>query len=303
MSENVSQFAALMKTDAVDHGVENGIEWATLKAPMYGAVNGYVRIPEGHPWQGLGYDAIPQSFEDGPAFVSAHGGLTFDKYDWIGFDTLHAGDIWPGHGGAFLDTASIYWTPDMVAERTRRLARQIAAAGEPNTPLRHPVLSVDLDSTLADTRHRRGIIEQFQSRGERIDWTVYAKACAQDEPTGFAALLRLIQDHLPWVVVSGRSEDAREATEAWLAEQGLRPEAVFLEDDPFRHTSLGHTEWKTARVTEIAQQYPTIKIHVDDWAQVANMLEGTAVTGVTVVPPGMIPVFPAISDNPQKTAL
>lgn len=74
---------------ARDSGVEAGIQWATCTAPLYGAVNGYVRITEGHPWFGLGYDAIE---------VDVHGGLTFgsDSDGWIGFDTLHSGDIWPG---------------------------------------------------------------------------------------------------------------------------------------------------------------------------------------------------------------
>lgn len=62
--------------------------------------NGYVRIPEGHPYYEKTYDDIP---------VSVHGGLTFsdhifedNKYFsdgyWVGFDTAHYGDDlqrWP----------------------------------------------------------------------------------------------------------------------------------------------------------------------------------------------------------------
>ena len=62
--------------------------------------NGYVRIPEGHPYYEKTYDDIP---------VDVHGGLTFsdhifednkhfsDGY-WVGFDTAHYGDdidSWP----------------------------------------------------------------------------------------------------------------------------------------------------------------------------------------------------------------
>ena len=62
--------------------------------------NGYVRIPDGHPYYEKTYDDIP---------VDVHGGLTFsdhifedgkyfsDGY-WIGFDTAHYGDdidSWP----------------------------------------------------------------------------------------------------------------------------------------------------------------------------------------------------------------
>lgn len=101
-------------------GVEDGIEWRTLAAPLYGAVNGYVRIPEDHPWHGLDYDAID---------VRVHGGITFADEGWIGFDTLHLGDYWPGmpYGENFADT---HWTWEMVADETRELARKVAAAVE-----------------------------------------------------------------------------------------------------------------------------------------------------------------------------
>lgn len=103
----------------VDEGVEDGIAWATCEAPVYGAVNGYVQIPEGHPWSGLDYDDID---------VRVHGGLTYADHGWIGFDTLHYGDYWPGvpYG---LDSSRIEWTPGMVAMEARALARQVAEAG------------------------------------------------------------------------------------------------------------------------------------------------------------------------------
>lgn len=111
---------------ARDHGVEEGVRWATCNAPMYGAVNGYVLVPEGHPWHGLDYDAEELD-------VRAPGGLTFGSVDgWIGFDTLHFMDLWEGSGqphycqeGRCVCTV---WTPEMVAEETRALARQVAEA-------------------------------------------------------------------------------------------------------------------------------------------------------------------------------
>lgn len=109
---------------AIAHGVEDGIEWATRPAPLYGAINGYVRLPEGHPWRML----ADIQFTDQPD-VDVNGGITYgvDKDGWIGFDTLHAGDYWPG----MRDTPGYYdtrWTPDMVAEEARKLARQVAEA-------------------------------------------------------------------------------------------------------------------------------------------------------------------------------
>jgi hypothetical protein len=62
---------------------------------MTGWGNGYVRIPEGHVYYGMGYEDIS---------YDVHGGLTFSevikendshnwpKGHWIGFDTAHSGD-------------------------------------------------------------------------------------------------------------------------------------------------------------------------------------------------------------------
>jgi hypothetical protein len=105
----------------VDHGIEAGIQWVTCQAPLYGAVNGYVKIPAGHHWHGLDYDDIG---------VDVHGGLTYGSENgWVGFDCLHCGDVWPD--GPDYERGKPYsrnWTPELVAQETRRLARNIAAA-------------------------------------------------------------------------------------------------------------------------------------------------------------------------------
>lgn len=111
---------------AIVHGVEDGIEWATRPAPLYGAVNGYVRLPDGHPWRELN----DIQFDDQPD-VDVNGGITYgvDDEGWIGFDTPHAGDYWPGmyYGPSDEDT---WWTPEMVVKEARKFARQVAAAYE-----------------------------------------------------------------------------------------------------------------------------------------------------------------------------
>ena len=164
-------------------------------------------------------------------------------------------------------------------------------------------ISVDLDSTIADTRHRRGVIEQFTKHDPPlpIDWTVYAQACAEDVVTPFGRLLLGLQGLIRWHVVSGRSEGAREATEAWLAKHGFFPYSVNLENgETEAHGRLGHSVWKARRVLEVAEKFPGISIHVDDWAQVADVLEaesGGRITGLTVLPPGMA-ISKPVDDNP-----
>ena len=66
-----------------------------IRHGVFGVPCGYVRVPEGHPFHGRGYDECD---------VDAWGGLTYsgalDGEDgwWIGFDMAHPGDIAPTMG-------------------------------------------------------------------------------------------------------------------------------------------------------------------------------------------------------------
>src|SRR5690606_5591984 len=81
---------------AIERGTESGIEWALVNAPFDGAINGYAKLPDGHPWHDL--DLQWNDCE----VVEVHGGITYGpKEGWIGFDTVHAWDIWPGKSHMF----------------------------------------------------------------------------------------------------------------------------------------------------------------------------------------------------------
>lgn len=110
------------------------------------AVNGYVLLPERHPWRELGLQG------DEPDGLDVHGGITFGPHvtGWIGFDTGHAGDEWePGelralHEAGLVDEQQwqawqrwptlpaqpwgLVWTLDRLAVEVERLAEQAAAA-------------------------------------------------------------------------------------------------------------------------------------------------------------------------------
>ena len=111
---------------AIEHGVHEGIAWAVVEAPMYGAMNGYVRVPENHPWFRLGYSDPELSG------VEVHGGLTYDDQDgWIGFDTLHSGDYWPSAPDFYRESQwARHWDQRQVASETRALAQQVADASK-----------------------------------------------------------------------------------------------------------------------------------------------------------------------------
>ena len=80
--------------DVLARGEHEGFEWMVIHNGI-GYRCGYVRIPAGHPWHGLGYNDFD---------AEAHGGLTFAEADlacdkggtddawWVGFDCAHAGD-------------------------------------------------------------------------------------------------------------------------------------------------------------------------------------------------------------------
>lgn len=86
---------------------------------QFGWGNGYVVIPEGHPFHGKDYHQIP---------VEVHGGLSFSKsvddLDWnelrdedkggwvVGFNTAYRGDCFE-------------WSKDAVLKETQRLKDQL----------------------------------------------------------------------------------------------------------------------------------------------------------------------------------
>ena len=86
------------------------------KPTNHGWGNGYVRIPDGHEFNGMEYMDIP---------VDVHGGLTFGRYIeegdyldfskgfWVGFDTAHHSDTLQR------------WPVDRVMEETIDLFKQI----------------------------------------------------------------------------------------------------------------------------------------------------------------------------------
>lgn len=118
------------KMTALDGGVHDGLTWAVVRAPLYGAVNGYVKLPEDHPWFGMGYDEIHES----DPHLNVHGGLTFASDGWIGFDTLHDGDWWPDgdqpdYSRHRHDDWCTHWTQAMVVAETKRLAERASLIG------------------------------------------------------------------------------------------------------------------------------------------------------------------------------
>ena len=111
-----------LKSIPVSHGTHNGIPWAIMKNPELGFRCGYVQLPEAHPWRAGDTDILDH--------IDAHGGITYgpDKHGWIGFDTGHYCDYWPGTYFAQFgpEPHSIVWTAERMEQETIHLAELAA---------------------------------------------------------------------------------------------------------------------------------------------------------------------------------
>ena len=107
-----------LRSAPVASGEVEGIPWVAARAPLYGAVNGYIRLPDAHPWLAVenGYE-IENSVPWGE--------ITYMEGNWIGFDSLHAGQYWPS-----ADRFNKRWdgdtlmTEEMVIGWTKQLAQE-----------------------------------------------------------------------------------------------------------------------------------------------------------------------------------
>lgn len=85
----------------------------------HGALCGYVRLPERHPWLVGDIDT---------AGIGVHGGITFGPAEfpgmdgiWIGFDCAHSGDLCPKYGA---QKGDVYRDIEYVRGEVASLARQ-----------------------------------------------------------------------------------------------------------------------------------------------------------------------------------
>jgi uncharacterized HAD superfamily protein len=83
---------------------------------------------------------------------------------------------------------------------------------------------VDIDGTLADVSHRLHHI-----RGKRKKWKKFFELMSEDKPVQeiIDRVIELAQNHNIYVV-TGRPDNYREVTEAWLELHGLPYEALYM---------------------------------------------------------------------------
>lgn len=131
------------RADGVSYD-DNGVYgWVAADAPLYGAVNGYVRLPDGHPWLAVEYGyQIPNDVPWGE--------ITYSKGNWIGFDSMHSGQYWPGQSyGPF--EGDTHMDAEMVIEWTKQLLDEAMAA--------YSVPKLETLREVRKNRHIRAVVE------------------------------------------------------------------------------------------------------------------------------------------------
>lgn len=146
-----------------------------------------------------------------------------------------------------------------------------------------PVVTVDLDSTLCDTRHRQLMLPPPEQRKD-YDWTSYSLLCANDSPIqGAVRLLELLAPTHEIIILSARTNKSLELTSAWLKEHlSIKPLAILLQE--FEHF-LGHAEYKPYRIQQLQRSGFDVRLHIDDWYEVETALEPLGVPTLVVFPP------------------
>ena len=91
----------------------------------------------------------------------------------------------------------------------------------------------DLDGTLADPSHR---LHYIQRRPK--DWRSFYASVSQDAPIEHMCRLAVALSHRPIVFVSGRSDECREATEAWLDLHLFRRTLYMRKEGDHREDSI-----------------------------------------------------------------
>jgi len=128
-------------------------------------------------------------------------------------------------------------------------------------------IMVDLDGTLCDTRHRDELVQDVPPR-----WDDHSMACIEDDPV--IAVMELIEmmSRAGYYVVlcSGRGNVARELTEQWLDYWDIAHDLLILrEPGDLRNNAT----YKLAHIRELREQGINVRLLVDDYFKVHELLE------------------------------
>lgn len=149
------------------------------------------------------------------------------------------------------------------------------------------VVFCDIDSTLADTRHRQ------TGQTEGVDWNAYAMQSGNDGLIeGVAVLLRVLSSRgVPIILMSVRWDGARDLTKWWLDHHHVPYDWLTLADEtPDSTTEVA--AWKVRKVEEwLARLGPKWEaLVIEDSAPSVEALKAAGFKTILVQPPVREPV-------------
>lgn len=121
----------------------------------------------------------------------------------------------------------------------------------------------DLDGTLADNTHRLHLI-----KGEEKKWREYLGKVKQDELIGpTKELLEEVSEDYEIIILTARSNEARDETIEWLNEKDVKFDKLIMLDEG--RWNIPDAEFKEEEVLELED----VKIAVDDKESVCKMFK------------------------------
>lgn len=158
------------------------------------------------------------------------------------------------------------------------------------------IVTFDLDSTLADTRHRHHLIKPDGN----TDWEAYAHACPED--TLIAPVFMMWNAFwaagFTCAIVTIRNVSTYDKTMEWLLTNGISPAALVMGTDADATSDHGEAKVKGIKMAE-GELRGRVVLHVDDYAPVAEALAPYGIPCLVVTSPQRIesPNFASIRDT------
>lgn len=149
-----------------------------------------------------------------------------------------------------------------------------------NTRFIEAIIS-DIDSTLADTRHRHHL---SPTHNENTTWDDYALACADDAPMWGS--IRVLQEFFKCGhsvhLISRRGETSRALTESWLRKYEV-PFSTLRLHGP--HDSEDSASYKIQHIRYLQERGMRPILILEDWPEItARITEETGIPVLTVNP-------------------
>ena len=118
----------------------------------------------------------------------------------------------------------------------------------PDFPISTQCFIFDIDGTIADCNHR-----VHHLNGRTKDWAAFTAAMADDTPIeSTITVMNALSHTFAILLLTGRSEDSREVTEAWLSRHGIEADCLLMRGaDDFRKD----WEMKEDFVSEITDKF------------------------------------------------